>query len=185
MKPHIFAVVMTLTLLGGCATKPAGRMDNVTEARLMVTAIDVPQRRVTLKDQDGKETVVTAGEQVKNLEQVSVGDEVVVSYTEALAWQVKPAGEGAPGISADEEVTSAKPGEKPARSAGRSVMLTATITEIDLTNGTVTLTGPEGNPLTFKARDPANLKKVQVGDLVDISYSEALAIAVRPVNKKK
>jgi len=64
-------------------------------------------------------------------------------------------------------------------------MLTATITEIDLTNVTVTLTGPEDNPLTFKARDPANLKKVQVGDLVDITYSEALAIAVRPVNKKK
>jgi Cu/Ag efflux protein CusF len=186
MRPHIFAVVMTLALLGGCATqKPAGRMENVTEARLLVTAIDVPQRRITLKDQDGKETIVTAGEQVKNLEQVSVGDEVVVSYTEALAWQVKPAGQGAPGISADEGVTSAKPGEKPARSAGRSVMLTATITEIDLTNGTVTLTGPEGNPLTFKARDPANLKKVQVGDLVDITYSEALAIAVRPVNKKK
>jgi len=35
-----------------------------------------------------------------------------------------------------------------------------------------------------KARDPAKLKKVQVGDLVDITYSEALAIAVRPVNKK-
>jgi len=34
------------------------------------------------------------------------------------------------------------------------------------------------------ARDPANLKKVQVGDLVDMTYSEALAIAVRPVNKK-
>jgi len=36
----------------------------------------------------------------------------------------------------------------------------------------------------MSARDPANLKKVQVGDLVDMTYSEALAIAVRPVNKK-
>jgi len=114
MRPHIFAVVMTLALLGGCATqKPAGRMENVTEARLLVTAIDVPQRRITLKDQDRKETIVTAGEQVKNLEQVSVGDEVVVSYTEALAWQVKPAGQGAPGVSADEGVTSPSRAKNP------------------------------------------------------------------------
>lgn len=53
-----------------------------------------------------------------------------------------------------------------------------------LANGIVTLTGPEGNSRTIKARDPANLKKVQVRDLVDITYSEAQAVAVRPVNKK-
>jgi hypothetical protein len=186
MSPNIFAAVMTLALLAGCATsqKPAGRVEDVVEARLMVTAIDLPQRVVTLKDENGEEIVVTAGEDVKNLAQVSVGDEVIVSYTEALAWQVKPAGKGAPGVSEEEKVTTAKPGEKPAATAGRSVMLTATITAIDLTKGTVTLTGPEGNSRTIKARDPANLKKVQVGDLVDITYSEALAIAVRPVSKK-
>ena len=186
MTPHIFAVFITLALLAGCATpqKPAGRVEDVVEARLMVTAIDLPQRLVTLKDVKGEEIVVKAGEDVKNLAQVSVGDEVVVSYTEALAWQVKPAGQGAPGVRTDEGVTTAKPGEKPAGKAGQSVTLTATITAIDLAKGTVTLTGPEGNSRTIKARDPANLKKVQVGDLVDITYSEALAIAVRPVNKK-
>ncbi len=158
MSPHIFAAVMTLALLAGCATsqKPAGRVEDVVEARLMVTAIDLPQRVVTLKDEHGEEIVVTAGEDVKNLAQVSVGDEVIVSYTEALAWQVKPAGKGAPGVSEEEKVTTAKPGEKPAATAGRSVMLTATITAIDLTKGTVTLTGPEGNSRTIKARDPAN-----------------------------
>lgn len=186
MSPHIFAAVMTLALLAGCATsqKPSGRVEDVVEARLMVTAIDLPQRVVTLKGENGEEIVVTAGDEVKNLEQVSVGDEVVVSYTEALAWQVKPAGKGAPGVSEEAGVTTAKPGEKPAATVGRSVMLTATITAIDLTKGTVTLTGPEGNWRTIKARDPENLKKVQVGDLVDITYSEALAIAVRPVSKK-
>jgi hypothetical protein len=42
----------------------------------------------------------------------------------------------------------------------------------------VTLTGPGGGSQTIKARDPANLKKVQVGDLVDITYTEAVAISV-------
>jgi hypothetical protein len=81
-------------------------------------------------------------------------------------------------------VTTAQPGEKPGGTLGRTVTVTTTITAIDLANGTVTLTGPGGDSQTIKARDPANLKKVQVGDLVEITYSEAVAVAVRPVEKK-
>jgi hypothetical protein len=40
-----------------------------------------------------------------------------------------------------------------------------------------------GGSRTFKARDPARLKQVKVGDLVDIPYSEALAVAVKPIGK--
>lgn len=43
--------------------------------------------------------------------------------------------------------------------------------------------GPQGKAHTFKARDPGNLKKVKVGDLVDLTYTQALAIAVRPATK--
>jgi len=184
MKLGIFAIAATVALLAGCATqKPSGRMQDVVEARATVTAIDMPQRLVTLKDEKGEVFTVEVPDSVKNLSQVKVGDEVIASYTEALAWQVKPAGQGAPGVSAGDDVTTAKPGDKPAATVGRSVTMTATITAIDLANGTVTLTGPGGNSQTIKARDPANLRKVQVGDLVDITYSEAVAVAVRPVAK--
>jgi hypothetical protein len=63
--------------------------------------------------------------------------------------------------------------------------ITARVTAIDTQKGTVTLRGPSGRDLTVKARDPANLKKVGVGDLVDISYTEALAVAVRPTAPSK
>ena len=79
---------------------------------------------------------------------------------------------------------TAKPGEKPGGQVGRSITLTTTITAIDTANGTVTLTGPQGNSRTIKAANPDNLKKVQVGDLVEITYSEALAVSVTPVGKK-
>jgi hypothetical protein len=187
MKPRVLSIVMTLALLAGCAAtqKPSGRMEDVVEARAMVTGIDLPQRLVALKDEKGQEIVVEVSEAVRNLDQVKVGDEVVVSYTEALAWQVKAAGEGAPGVSTGTDVTRAKPGDKPGGTVGRTVTVSATITAIDMAHDTVTLTGPGGRSQTIKARDPANLRKVQVGDLVDITYSEAVAIAVRPVGKKK
>jgi len=114
---------------------------------------------------------------------VKAGDEVVVAYTRALVWQVKPAGEGTPGITVDDGVTHADSGEKPATTAASSVTVTATITAINLAAGTVTLTEPGGNSRVITARDPANLRKVNVGDLVDITISEALAVSVKPVNQ--
>lgn len=40
-----------------------------------------------------------------------------------------------------------------------------------------------GNVIVIKVQDPANLEKVKIGDTIVITYTEALAIAVRPVKK--
>jgi hypothetical protein len=42
----------------------------------------------------------------------------------------------------------------------------------------VTIKGPEGNTETVKARDPKNLEGVKEGDLVELTYTRALAIAL-------
>ena len=185
MNRYLLPTLAMLALLCACsgAQKPAGRLEDVIEARAEVTAVDPSRRLLTLKARDGREVVVEVPEEAKNLDQVAVGDEVVVAYTEAPAWQVRPAGQGGPGVSGSGEVSAAAPGEKPAVQGKRTLALTASITEIDLNEGTVTLVGPEGRTRTFKARDPSNLRKVKVGDLVDITYTEALAVAVKPVKK--
>jgi hypothetical protein len=59
-----------------------------------------------------------------------------------------------------------------------------TITSIDPTAGTVTLQGPTGNVTTVKARDPRNLERVAVGDLVEVTYTEAIAVAVEKPGKQ-
>jgi hypothetical protein len=178
MRLAFFAAVV-LALAAGCASqKPSGKMEDKAEARATVSAVDVGAREVTLKTESGEEVVLEVPDTVKNFDQIRVGDLVLVSYTKALAWQVKPAGQGTPGVSADADLTTSKPGDKPGGTAGKTVKVTTTITGIDLANGTVTLTGPGGGSQTIKARDPANLKKVQVGDLVDITYTEAVAISV-------
>jgi len=186
MQLRILATLLIATLAAGCAHKnqmPSGRMEDVVKARATVTAIDLPNRIVTLKDEKGAVIVLEVPDTVKNLAQVKVGDEVITSYTEAVAWQVKPAGQGTPGVSAQDSMTTAPPGTRPGATVGRTINVTATITAIDLANGTVTLTGPGGNSQTIKARNPDNLKRVKVGDLVDITYTEAVAISVQPVAK--
>jgi hypothetical protein len=159
--------------LVACASsgKPSGRMEDVLEATAAVIAVDPVQRLITVKPEGGEPIDLEASESIKNLDQVKVGDEVALTYTEALAWQVRPAGQGGPGVSTGEEVATAPPGAKPSLTAKQSLKLTASIT------------GPQGNSRTFKARDPGNLKKVKVGDLVDLVYTQAVALGVRPMKK--
>jgi hypothetical protein len=77
-----------------------------------------------------------------------------------------------------ESRVSSKPGETPAGAIGREITVTGTITAIDQKAQTVTLRGPKGNTETIKAKDPKNLQAVKVGDLVEITYSQAFAISL-------
>ena len=114
---------------------------------------------------------------------MKAGDEVIVSYTTAVAWQVRRAGDAAPGVSEQTAFNTRRRAKSPPEHSATRWTLTTTITATDLSHDTVTLAGPEGRSRPIKVREPADLRKVQVGDLVDITYSEAVAIAVRAVAK--
>ena len=149
-----------------------------------VLEIDHATRSVTLKAADGREESFIVDEAVKNLGQVNKGDVVTVTYAESLAYEVKKG--GASGSAAEVAVGAgtAQPGEKPAGVVAREVTVTVTITAIDETAPTVTFTGPQGNARTVKVNDPAKLKDVKVGDQVDITYTQAIALSVEKAPAK-
>lgn len=186
MNTRFPIAIAALAFLAGCKSQEtvSGQTQDMVEVTATVTAVDAPHRLLTLKGEGGTEVLVEAGPAVKNLEHVRAGDTVAVTYTATVSWLVRSADAGAPGIATQASVGKAKPGEKPSAKVGSSVTITATITAIDTAMGTVSLTGPAGNTVVLEPRDPANLKKVKVGQLVDITYSEALAAAVRPAPKK-
>jgi hypothetical protein len=65
------------------------------------------------------------------------------------------------------------------------VTITVSITAIDPSVPSVTFTGPQGNSRTVKIKDPSKLKGVSVGDTVEISYTEALALKIeKPADTK-
>ncbi len=163
---------------------PSVKRERVVSLTATVEGIDVAKRLVTLKGPKGNVVTVQVDERVKNLPQVHVGDHVVVKYYEALALRVLPPGEAAPAASATGAAATAQPGQKPAAVGAREVNVTVTIEAIDLKAHTVTFKGPEGNLVTVKAQDPKNLKKVKVGDKVEITYTEALAVSVQKAKAK-
>jgi len=195
-------VIMSALMVSSCSTmqskpetpappaaKPGAPVvsGTVGEQAVKVTAkvkkVDLKTRHVVLEGPDGKLVTVTAGDEVRNLAQLKAGDDVIVKYYESLAFEVKKPGDATPGVAVAEGAQRAKLGEKPGGGVARVTTITTTITGIDKTNGTVTLTGPDGEPNTVKARNPANLEKVKIGDLVEITYTESLAIAVEPATK--
>ena len=62
--------------------------------------------------------------------------------------------------------------------------MTVSIVAIDPDLPSVTFKGPAGNTRTVKVLHPERLKGVSVGDTVDITYTEALAMKVEPAAKK-
>ena len=160
------------------AEKPTRRGEaQAVTVRGTVSAVDKDNRTVTLKGPKGR-TVTLDVKDPEKLEAIKVGDPVVARYMEAVAFQIKPAGTATAGTTTQESRVSSKPGETPAGAIGREVTVTAPITAIDKKANTVTIKGPEGNSATVKAKDPKNLDRIKVGDMVEMTYAQALAVSL-------
>jgi hypothetical protein len=158
---------------------PGGvEVSDVVTATAVVKAINHNSRTVTLLGSDGRQTTLQVGPEVRNLPQVRRGDHVVVSYTESVALRLKKPG-APPEASVVQEVATAEPGQRPAGEAAQVVTATAKIVGIDRRGQTATLVGPRGKRFTVKVKDPALLDRVRVGDRVQATYREALAISVQ------
>ena len=83
-----------------------------------------------------------------------------------------------PGTGEVSAVQRAKEGEMPGMAVMDTSIVTATVEAIDIEANSFKLKWPDGEIKEYVARDPENLKKSEVGDLVVISYTEALAVMV-------
>ena len=142
-----------------------------------IDAIDKDKGTVTLKGPKGRTLTLEVRDRQK-LDAIKVGDPVVATYMEAVVIQARKAGTATPGVTTQETRVGSKPGETPAGAIGREVTVTATLTAIDKKAQTVTIKGPEGGTETIKAKDPKNLEALKVGDMVDITYAQALAVTL-------
>jgi hypothetical protein len=158
--------------------------ESVVSAVARVVKVNQKTRTVTLKNSEGEVFDVEVGAEVRNLPQVKAGDDVVVTYYESMAITLKKPGEAKPGVETADTAGRAKPGEKPGAVAGTQTTVTATVVGINKKKGTVTLKGPNGKVVKVQAREPKRLEPVQVGDLIEVAYTQALAISVEKPAKK-
>ena len=158
--------------------KPSFSASQSMTVSAVVTAIDHDTRVVTVRKPDGEELTFTASEEVRNLPQVQVGDVLVAEYVESVSIEVM-ADDGL-GTDAAEAVAMgrAEEGAMPGFAAMDSQIVIAKVEEINLELNTFKLKGPDGVVEEFVARNPDNLRRAEVGDLVVITTTEAVAITV-------
>jgi hypothetical protein len=172
--------VRAQTTTTGVTTAP-GKIGESETVKMTATVvlIDMASRDLVLIDTQGKMHKVNVSDQVKNLDQVKVGDKVNAEYTEAISLQLKKRGAAEAPASAEDAIIRSPKGMKPGGAVGRKVTAFATVVAVNTKKQFVTLRGPLGNEYDVQVIDPTLLSTVNKGDEVKVVYTEALAISVQ------
>jgi len=160
------------------ADKPSMSASQTVTVSALVEAINHETREVTLRGPEGNSVSFIASEEARNLGQVSVGDVVIAEYVQSISIDVfandgTEAGAGGLTVAGRTEK-----GEMPGMAVMDATVVTATVEEINIEANTFKLKGPDGEISEYTARNPENLKKADVGDLVVITMTEAVALSV-------
>lgn len=165
------------TLVAHVPGSAAAVVDKV-QASATIQAIDADTREITFLTQDGRTEIFTAGPAVENFDQLAVGDQVNVTYTEAVAVYLSEAAE--PGVELGAGVIRAD-GVPGGVLAGQG-QITAKVLELDKAIRQAKLELPGGEIRPIKVRDGIDLSQVEAGDTVTVAIAKSLAINVeKPV----
>src|SRR5262249_47798570 len=150
---------------------------NAITATSKVTAVDAATRTVTLTNPDGVTNTYKLGKNVRNFDQIKVGDDVKATLLESVAVTVSKSS-AAPDTGARGLVAVAPKGAKPGVIMAKTKQITAKILSVDPQARTVTVEGPMGGMPTLKVGPKVNLDELQKGDDVTLRVTDALAVHV-------
>jgi len=150
-----------------------------THETVVVTSIDRTHRTVTLQNSDGDVKTIDVPAEVKSYDTLKVGDKIDIDYQESIALSMLPTGTK-PTAS---ESSSTNRLAKGVGATSREMTVSATIISVDPKKNKVTFKGPRGNVRTVSVEDPdmqARLPALKVGQVVQITYTEAMVMSIRP-----
>jgi hypothetical protein len=133
-------------------------------------------RTLTLRLKDGTLQTVIAPRAMKKFDEIKVGDTVTARYYDSITIRKKAPGEAA--VDSDAAARTPADTTKPAGTGATQRTITATIADIDMKMPSITLKGPNGWTYSSKVADKDALSRVQVGDRVDITWTEAMMVSV-------
>jgi hypothetical protein len=156
---------------------------NEVEIRAKVVALDMARRTASLKGPKGNVVTVNVPTEVRNFDQVRVGDELSVRYATAVAAKLERVTKS--GIRERVETADtvrAEQGDKPGVAIGRTVEILAEVQSIDKKNAQVVLRGAE-RTVAMVVPPSVDIKTLKVGDEVRALFIEAAVVTVEKVAK--
>jgi hypothetical protein len=177
--------IAAFAMAAAAAPKPFEKGET-HQATATVESVDPATRIVQLKSENGPLSFV-AGPEVKNLGQVHVGDKVNVTYYVGLAAKViKSNATGVAHQDSESSSTSvAESGAKPSGKVVHNITTTVKIDSVDTSLDTIAFHRADGGARSIAVQSPEAKKFIRTlkpGDLVDVTYTESVAVAVVPAN---
>jgi len=177
MKITMVAAALAALLIAPVAAQKPVTVAETLSKTATIVAIDKTARMVTLKGQDGYMVDVLCGPEVQRFDALKVGDTVTFRYHESVVSAISRPGEK-PKDPLATKVTRAA-GDKPGGTIAQQMNATVTIEEIDPKVPSVSVKTESGSRMSFKIENAKNLEGYKVGDKVNITYTQALAVSVK------
>lgn len=155
----------------------------LTTVSAKVVALDKDKRLVTLQGPLGNRFRVVAGGEVRNFDQIRVGDELIVTHAEALTLELKKGGDGIRERVESQDAGRTPAGAKPGMAEISRVTVVADVVAVNARTQTVTLRGVD-HTVDLHVPDKTQFSQVKPGDQVRAIYTEAVAVAMEPARKK-
>jgi Cu/Ag efflux protein CusF len=174
----VAALLMALPLAVQAQVDEEDMAGDVVEVTATITAIDTANRLVTLEGEEGHQVTVYAGPAVKRFDELKVGDKVTFQYAEAVVVDIA---EAAPGATPSATVAAAGArgsGDRPSGGVARQVSATVKVKALDPDEPSITVVMPDGSTETLEVDDADDLADIKVGDMVSLTYTQALLISV-------
>jgi len=166
---------------GAVATAPGqAKAVALVTATGTIDSIDAATRTIKIKLPSGALREVEVGDEVRNFDQLKVGDKVKAKYVESLTIELKKDGKQVVGRTESTSLDRAQPGAKPGGVAKHEVTVVADVVNVDAKKHLVQVKNEHGETVDLNVKDPEQLKLVKKGDQVQATYTVALAVAVEP-----
>jgi hypothetical protein len=172
------------------AAAPVAVAEELVTAPFTVEDIDHKQRTLTVRSPDGEKMTMSVPADTEGFKRLKKGDKIDVDYYRAAVVSVLPAGSAAASNQPREQsqgVTSGHGGGG-AATRGRQVTSSAEVVSVNRRDNSMKVKGPGGKTQTVSVQDPAVQNKVQglkPGDVVQVTYTEAVVAAIRPSQSRK
>jgi len=172
-------LLMTGNVMADNKAKPIERGERELSARMHAKVIDIDYkaREITLQTSGGEKQTLIAGPEIKNLNKIKKGDTVLADYTATFSFVVNK-GRNPSSVTGETTSATSTAGSTPAGVATKTRKISVFVTAIDKKVPSITVKSSTGEASTFLVSHPEKLKEVSVGDQIDITFTEALALSV-------
>jgi len=167
-------------------TRPPKEKWSLVTAQGKVTAINKDTREITLMGPQGELATVTASDAVKRFDEISVDDIVTFDYYTYMKAEFRQPTE--------EELNEplvvlveggkAPEGMDPAAIVGAQVKAVVTVEILNRPAMLATVKGPRGNYTTIPMQDEQLMTELHIGQVVILTYTEAMAVSLEKVGSQ-